>query len=206
MKFYRYPLALVSYSLIGIFLIVLAWHRLGGNAMETFWYYFPAGAAFYLVIAFVLSKLNFQWEWDTAIQVAFVLAPVLWYVNIKDPYKRPVYIFIVKEDYKGNLDVNFNLEKDAPTNARSTADTLYFTFDDDGQILLNEDATYIKESMRKRLFFLYPDTKKKRVQFADKNKLPADTTQKVLVEDSVEVEKGRLKAMHFTLNFPQHIK
>lgn len=206
MKFYRYPLAIVSYTLIGIFVIVWAWHALGKSTMEPYWYYFPAGATFYLLVSFGLSKLNLQWEWDVAVQVAFVLAPVLWYVNIKDPYKRPVYIFVVKADYRGPLDVNFNLEKDAPTNARSTADTLYFTFDDEGQILLNEDVNYIKESMRKRLFFVYPNTNKVLVPFVNKKELPNDTTKVVLVEDSVEVDKGRMKAMHYQVNLPQKIK
>ena len=150
--------------------------------------------------------MNIQWEWDVAIQVAFVLAPVLWYVNIKDPYKRPVYIFVVKSDYRGNLDVNFNLEKGAPTNARSIKDTLYFHFDDDGQILLNEDVAYIKESMRKRLFYIFPDTKKTLVPFADIKNLPTDTTKKVLVEDTVEAVKGRMKVMHYRLDYPQRLK
>ncbi len=171
-----------------------------------YWYYFPGGAAFYLLVSFVLSKMNLQWEWDVAVQVAFVLAPVLWYVNIKDAYKRPVYVFVVNSGYKGKLDVNFNLEKDAPTNAHSNADTLYFNFDEDGQILLNEDVAYIKEAMRKHLFFLHPDASKTLIPIADKKSLPLDTTKEVLVEDSVELEKGRMKVMHYRLDFPQHLK
>ena len=206
MKFYRYPLALVAYTLLAIFLLVLLWHRLGHSEMETYWYYFPTGAGIYLLISFVLSKMNLHWEWDVVLQVGFVLAPVLWYVNLKDPYKRSVYIFVVNEGYRGKLDVNFNLEKDAPTNARSKADTLYFNFDEDGQILLNEDAAYIKESMRKHLFFLNIDASKVLVQMVERKSLPADTTKEVLVEDSVELQNGRMKVMHYHLDFPQHLK
>ena len=174
--------------------------------MDHYWYYFPMGAGIYLFLSFVLSKINMQWEWDTAVQVAFVLIPVLWYVNIKEPYHRPVYIFVVNTDYKGPLDVNFDLSKNATTNANRLDDTLYFNFNEDGQILLNEDAAYVKECMRKHLFYLHPDASRTLVPFADKKNLPADTTKKVLVEDSVELDKGRMKVIHYTLNFPQHIK
>src|SRR3569623_480870 len=106
MKFYRYPLAVVAYTLLAIFGLAYCYHYLGKLHMATYWYYFPAGAAFYLLLSLLLSKIKLQWEWDVAVQVALVLAPVLWYVNIKEPYKRPVYIFIVNSGYRGNLDVN----------------------------------------------------------------------------------------------------
>jgi hypothetical protein len=206
MKFYRYPLAIVAYALLAIFVLVLMWHRLGHSAMEHYWYYFPEGAGCYLAIAFVLSKLNIQWEWDTAIQVGFVLIPVLVYVNIKEPYHRPVYIFMVRSDYKGKLTVNFDLSKNAQTNANRLDDTLYFRFDEHGEIMLNEEVAYIKKSMRNNLFLFYPNSSRKLVPFADIKKLPTDTTQKVLVEDSVELDNGRMKVMHFRLDFPQRLK
>jgi hypothetical protein len=205
-KFYRYPLAIVSYALLAIFVLAYAWNWLGNAALETYWYYFPAGAGIYLTISFILSKIKLQWEWDVAVQVACVLAPVLWYVNIKDPYKRPVYIFIVKSGYTGKLDVYFNQEKDAPTNARSKADTLYFKFDDRGEILLNEEAEYIKESMHKQLFYLHPDASKVKISPAQLNALPADTTKPVLVDDSIEAEKGKMKVLHYRLDYPQRLR
>ncbi|HET6992897.1 MAG TPA: hypothetical protein VFJ43_16295 [Bacteroidia bacterium] len=206
MKFYRYPLALISYALLVIFAFAFAWNYLGHSKLETYWYYFPAGAAFYLTLSFILSKLNIHWEWDVAIQVVFVLVPVLWYVNIKEPYKHPTYIFVVNSGYAGKLDIIFNLDKNAPTNAHSTADTLYFNFDENGEILLNEDVAYIKEAMKKQLFFLHPDATKTKIPYAEKNALPADTTKEVLVADSVEAENGRMKVMHYRLDFPQHLK
>lgn len=206
MKFYRYPLAIVSYALIGIFLLAYAWNWLADTEPETYWYYFPAGAGVYLLIAFLLSKINMQWEWDVAVQVACVLGPVLWYVNIKEPYKRPVYIFIVKSGYTGKLDVLFNQAKDAPTNARSKADTLYFKFDDNGEILLNEEVAYIKESMQDQLFYLHPDSRKVKISPAKINALPADTTKPVLVNDSITTEKGKVQALHYRLDYPQKLK
>ncbi len=206
MKFYKYPLAIVSYALLVIFLLACGWNGLAHSKLEPYWYYFPEGAGIYLVIAFVLSKLNIQWEWDVVIQVAFVLAPVLWYVNIKEPYKHPVYIFVVNSGYRGKLDVIFNLEKDAPTNAHSTADTLYFNFDENGEILLNEDVAFIRDAMKNHLFFLYPNASKTRIPFAEKNALPSDTTTEVLVADSMETDKGRMKVMHYRLDFPQKLR
>lgn len=206
MKFYKYPLAIVSYALVAIFLLAYGWNWLGNAKIETYWYYFPAGAGIYLLIAFVLSKLNIQWEWDVVIQVAFVLAPVLWYVNIKTPYKHPVYIFLVNANYKGKLDVLFDQDKNAPTNAHSKADTLYFPFDENGEIMLNEDVTFIRDAMKNHLFLLHADASRTTVKFAEKNALPSDTTQVVLVADSVEANKGKMKVMHYRLDFPQKLR
>ncbi|MCX6311794.1 MAG: hypothetical protein NT084_09170 [Bacteroidetes bacterium] len=206
MKFYKYPLALVSYALLAIFGLAYGWNWLANAKLETYWYYFPEGAGIYLLIAFVLSKLNIQWEWEVAIQVAFVLAPVLWYVNIKDPYKHPEYIFVVNYGYTGKLDVIFNLEKNAPTNAHSTADTLYFNFDEHGEILFNEDVAFVKAAMKKNLFLLYPNASRSRIPFVEKSALPSDTTKVVLVADSVEADKGRMKVMHYRIDYPQKLK
>jgi hypothetical protein len=140
------------------------------------------------------------------LQVAFVLAPVLWYVNQREPYKRPVFIFLVSSNHSGPLDIEFNLEKNAETNVRSHADTLYFKFDEDGRILLNEEGEYVRSQMRKNLYVYYADGSRKPAVLASINALPADTTQKVYVEDKMEVEKGRMKILHYRINFPQKLK
>lgn len=206
MKFYRYPLAIIAYALIFIFLIVLAWHALGHKTLPVHWYYFLGGAGVYLLVSFVLSKITMPWETDVLIQVIFVLAPVLWYVNQREPYKRPVYIFLINSQHTGSLDIYFNSEKDAETKVRSTADTLYFKFDRNGEILLNEDRAYVRESMRKHLVIFYADGSRKPAKFYEKDALPADTTVKVLIEDQVEAVDGKLKAMHYRLDYPQKLK
>ena len=206
MKFYRYPLAIVSYALLAIFVMAFLWNWLGNAELETYWYYFPAGAAFYFALSFLLSRLSFQWEWDVAIQVAFVLAPVLWYVNIKAVYQPPVYMFMVKSGYRGNLDVYFDHGKDAVTNANSTADTLYFKFNDNGEILLNEEVEYVKKSMHEHLYLIYPDKHKEKISPASISALPSDTTKPVLVDDAVEAEKGKMNVMHYRLDYPQNLQ
>jgi hypothetical protein len=205
-KFYRYPLSIVAYALIAIFVLAYLWNWLGHAVLETYWYYFLAGAGIYLALAFILSLIKLQWEWDVAVQVAFVLAPVLWYVNIKEPYKRPVYIFVVNSGYTGDLNIYFNHAKDAPTNARSKADTLYFNFDKEGEILLNEDVPYIKKSMHEQLFYLYPNGTKRKITAVKRANLPADTTMAVLVDDSIGAEKGKVNVMRYRLDYPQRIK
>lgn len=206
MKFYRYPLALIAYALLFIFLLAWGWHQLAGQSMATYWYYFPAGAGVFLLISFLLSKLKLHWELDVLLQVMVVLAPVLWYVNQREPYKRPVYIFVTNPVYSGKLTIRFNHDKNAKTNANNPSDTLYFKFDEDGSILLNEDGEYVRECMRKRLYTVFPDQSRKLVPFADKNHLPSDTLTKVLVEDTLIAEKGRMKELRYRIDFPQKLK
>lgn len=206
MKFYRYPLAIVAYALIFIYLVVLAWHLLGGSMPPFFWYYFLMGAGAYLFISFILSLLKLNWELDVLIQVAFVLGPVLWYVNQREPYKRPEYIFLINSQHKGALDIYFSNAKETETKVRSTADTLFFKFDRSGEILLNEDRDYVRLSMKKNLFVFFADGTRKRVQFCKSDSLPSDTLNKVLVEDPMEAVKGKIKVLHYRFDFPQRLK
>lgn len=206
MKFLRYPLSIIAYALIFFFLVVVAWHWLGHNQLAFFWYYLPMTAVAYLAAAFIVSKIKMPWELDVLIQVFCVLGPILWYVNQREPYKRPEYIFLINSEHSGNLDVYFSNEKSLETKVRSTADTLYFKFDKNGEILLNEERDYVRQSIRKNLFIFYSDGTRKRTKFYDKNALPADTTVKVLVEDSMEAEKGKMKVIHFRLDYPQKLR
>ncbi len=187
-------------------MLAYAWNWLAKAPVEEYWYYFPIGAAVYFAIGVILSLFKIQWEWDVAIQVAFVLAPVLWYVNIKDPYKPPVYVFVVNSGYTGKLDIIYNQDKEAFTNAHSTADTLYFNFDNEGQILLNEQASYVKECMHNYLFCLNHDGSKTRILPAKINALPTDTTKLFLLDDSVIVVNGKMREMRYRVDFPQRLK
>lgn len=204
MKFYRYPLAIVSYALLAIFLLAFLWNWLAKAPLEAYWYYFPAGAGIYLLLSFILSKLKLQWEWDAVIQVMLVLAPVLWYVNIKEPYKRPVYMFMVKSGYTDKLDIYFDHGKDAITNANSTADTLYFKFDDNGEILLNEEEDYVKKCMHEHLYYIHPDKSKEKIFPARANAIPADSTKTFVLDDSTEMADGKIHVIHYHLSRGNH--
>lgn len=206
MKFFRFPIAIIAYALLGIFIFAWVYFLIGDKTPPAYWYLFPAGTVAYLLVAFILEKLKLSWELEVVIQVAFVLAPVLWYVNQREEFKRPVYIFVVNPVYTGELDINFNFNHDEPTNARSLSDTLYFKFDEDGRLTLNEEAKYVEECMQKRLYAIYPDHTRKLIRFVKKDQLPSDTTARVLVLDTAIAEKGRMKELRYRLDYPQKMK
>ena len=193
MKFYRYPLALVGFALIFIFLFALGWTSIQKNntGLSVFWYYMLAIAGTYVLVSLLLSKLKIHWEIDVLIQVALVLAPILWYVNQHDPYKRPVYIFVTNPVYSGKLDIVFAKNKDGRTNAHNPADTLYFKFDEDGKIVLNEEADYVRYSMHNNLFMIDGDGNRTHISFAKHDSLPTDNTKKVLIEYAADAQKGK---------------
>jgi biopolymer transport protein ExbD len=207
MKFYRYPLAIIAYALIFIFIVAYGIHWLANKTPENFWYYFPAFGGAFLLISYILSLLKLHWELDVLFQVAVVLAPVLWFVNNTDPYKKPVYMFVTNPIYSGKLEVSFARDdKKTKTNINNPADTLYFKFNQDGEIYLNEDPQYIRYSIESNMQMVYPDGKKRKVQFCKIESLPLDTTMKVVVLDSQQVEKGRVKAMYYRIDYPQNLK
>ena len=206
MKWYKYPLAIVAYALAGVFLLAYAYFEIAKKPLPDYWLIFPAIAGGFLVVSFVLSRMKLDWQLDVVLQVVFVLAPVVWYVNQREVFKRPVYVFVVNPVYAGKMEVIFSHDKNAKTNARSTADTLYFKFDERGKIVLNEDAEYIRASIRAHMMVIHADGKRTRVPFVSLDSLPADTLKKVLVEDTMVTEKGRVKYLQYRLDYPQRLR
>ena len=197
MKFYRYPLAIIAYSLLFVYGVAMAWYKVGGLAPASFWLLFPAFAGSYLLISFILSRLKLNWELDVLVQVVFVLAPILWFVNRKEAFKSPEYVFIVEGGYSGQLEIHFNYEKDAPTNARSTDDTVYFKFDGNGRMLINEAGEYVKKMMKKNLYIFHPDHRRERVSLENGVNVTANVQAKF---DSAQVEKGKLIALYYSIH------
>ncbi|MBI3509244.1 MAG: hypothetical protein HY064_01170 [Bacteroidetes bacterium] len=200
MKFYKYPLSLVAYAVLFVFAASYGYHRLGKMEMAHFWYLFPACAAGFIFCSFVLSKITMPWELDVILQVAIVLAPVLYIINQREEYRQPVFIFVMEPGYHGTLQIHFNTDKNAPMNARSTADTVYFRFDEYGRILLNEEALYVQKMMKKNLFIFYPDHTKQHIPFVDKNRKPDKNFEIVVMEDSAVMKKGRMDAIYYSVN------
>jgi hypothetical protein len=200
MKFYRYPLALIAYALLFIFLFAFTWYQVLGETKQLpdYWYNFLIAAGAYLIISFILSKLKIHWEWDVLIQVVMVLAPVLWFVNQHEPFKRPVYVFVSTPTYKGKLDIIFKRNKKGQTNAHNPADTLYFKFDEEGKIVLNEEADYVRTCMQQNFVIRDAAGKMTKIEFV-KDTAYQDSTKRFLIEHKPEVEKGRYAVMHFEL-------
>lgn len=200
MKWYGYPLALVAWLLIAIFLFIVAWNLIGDHAIPAWSFYFLYIAGSFLLCSFILAKLDLSWELDVFIQAALVLGPVLWYLNERDPYKAPVYVFLIEAGYSGDVKVEFLHDENAKTKVGSTADTLFFRFNSQGEILLNEDFRTVRESMERNFYYLYPDGTRKKLQAIKKGETVAsDSTRFIFWEDTLAADKGQTKFMRLKL-------
>ena len=163
MKWYAYPLAIVAWLLIAIWLFIAGWNYISNTSLPDWHFWFLIVAGSYLAFSVILSKLNVSWELDAFIQVAFVLGPLLWYLNQRPGYTPPVYVFLIEAGYEGEARVDFSNEETTETKVRSTADTLYFKFTGQGRILLNEDFRTVREAISTRFYYLYPDGTQKKI-------------------------------------------
>jgi hypothetical protein len=193
MKWYAYPLALVAWLLVAIYIFIFAWNFISDDPQPIWGWYMLAVAGVYLIASFILSKLGRAWELEVVIQAALVLGPLLWYLNQRDPYKPPVYVFLIEAGFEGEARVLFTNDDATKTQVRSTADTLYFKFDNTGKIVLNEDFRTVREAMQNRFYFLYPDRTQKKIAVIPKGTNPAaDSTVFVAYEDSTASSKGKI--------------
>lgn len=200
MKWYAYPLAIVAWLLVAIFIFVSAWNLIGKNPLPDWSYYFLIVGGSYLLIAIILSRVNLAWELEGLIQVAFVLGPLLWYLNKREPYTPPVYVFMIEAGYEGNARATFTNDDATKPQVHSTADTLYFRFDGQGQILLNEDFRTVREAMNNRFYYLYPDGTKKKINLVDKKSVVApDTINFVAYEDTIASAKGKIEYIQWKI-------
>lgn len=194
MKWYAYPLALVAWLLVAVYIFIFSWNYLGDAASPDWSYWLLVVAGFYLLVSILLSKFNLAWELDGLIQVALVLGPLLWYLNLREPYKPPVYVFLIEAGYEGEARVMFTNDEATKTQVRSTADSLYFRFDGQGKILLNEDFRTVRDAIENQFYFLYPDGSRKKINVIAKNsKVTRDTINYVAYEDTIVSSKGNIQ-------------
>lgn len=201
MKWYAYPLALVAWLLVAVFVFIFAWNYIGDNVNPSWSYWILVVAGSYLLISFVLSKLTIAWELDGLIQVAVVLGPLLWYLNSREPYKPPVYVFLIDAGYEGEARVMFTNDEATKTQVKSTADTLFFRFDGQGKIMLNEDFRTVRSSMENQFYFLYPDNSRKRIEVIPKNSVVApDSVRYVAYEDTLVSKNGNIEYISWKIS------
>jgi hypothetical protein len=201
MKWYAYPLALVAWLLVAIWIFIFTWNYIGDAAMPTWHYWMLVIAGSYLVISVALARIKMSWELDAFIQVVFVLAPLLWYLNLREPYKPPVYVFLIDAGFEGDATVSFAHNETQETMVRSTEDTLYFKFDGDGTILLNEDFRTVREAISSRFYFLYPDGSQKKIQVvAEGATVQPDSTVYVAFEDTMVSDKGNIQYISWKIS------
>lgn len=207
MKWYAYPLAIVAWLLVAVYIFISAWNLLGGADNPAWAWYLPAVAGAYLLITFILSKAGRAWELEVVIQVALVLGPLLWYLNDRPPYKPPVYVFLIEAGFEGDARVYFTNDEATKTQVRSSADTLYFKFDGRGEILLNEDFRTVREAIENRFYFLYPDQSRKQIAVVPKGTAPtADSVAYVAYEDSVSAKKGNIDFISWKVSRADRVK
>lgn len=207
MKWYAYPLALVAWLLVGIYLFIFTWNALSGDPTPGWAVYLLAVAGGYLICSFILSKLHRAWELEVVIQVALVLGPLLWYLNDRPAYKAPVYVFLIEAGFEGEARVLFTNDDATKTQVRSTADTLYFKFDGNGRIVLNEDFRTVRESIENRFYFLYPNQSKKKITVVPKGTKPvADSATFVAYEDSTATTKGKIEFISWQISRADRVK
>lgn len=200
MKWYAYPLAIVAWLLLGIYVLIFVWNYIGDGAMPEWSYWMLIVSGSYLIVSLALSKFNLAWELDGLIQVVCVLGPLLWYLNQREPYKEPVYVFLIEAGYEGDAVVSFTDDERTETKVRSAADTLYFRFDGQGRILLNEDFRTVRDALSYRFYFLYPDGSRKKINVVPKNSIVApDSINYVAYEDTLVSEKGNIRYMNWKI-------
>lgn len=207
-KWFAYPLALVAWLLVAIYAFIFTWNYISGDPNPDWSWYLLAVAGSYLLVTFILSKLNRAWEMEVVIQVALVLGPLLWYLNERPPYKPPVYVFMIEAGFEGEARVYFTNDEATKTKVRSSADTLYFKFDGTGDMTLNEDFRMVREAMENRFFFLYPDQTRKKITVIEKGTKPptTDSTSYVAYEDSIASTKGNIQFMQWRVSRADRVK
>jgi len=200
MKWYAYPLALVAWLLVAIFLFIVTWNWLGELPNPEWYLYLPIGAVILVGVSVGLSYLKFAWELEVLIQVVFVLAPLLWYLNLREPYRPPVYVFLIEAGYTGHARISFTNDEATKTQVRSTADSLFFRFNAEGQMVLNEEYGMVQDGMQNRWYYLYPDGSRKKIEVVDVTKFHStDSTRFVAVQDSIASNKGKIEFIQWTL-------
>ncbi len=207
MKWYAYPLALVAWLLVAIYAFISIWNYVGDTPNPNWAWYMPAVAGVYLLVSFILSRINRAWELEVVIQVGFVLGPLLWYLNDRPPYKPPVYVFMIDAGFEGDAQVIFTNDDKTKTKIRSTADTLYFKFDADGRIVLNEDFRTVREAIENRFYQLYPDLSRKKIAFVPEGtQSSSDSTAFIAYEDTLASTKGKIEFITWKVSRADRVK
>lgn len=194
MKWYAYPLAIVAWLLVAIWIFIFTWNYLGDSAQPGWAYLLLVVAGVYLFISFILSYFKLAWELDVFLQVGLILGPLLWYLNQREPYTPPVYVFLIEAGFEGDAQVRFTNDEATKPQVRTVADTLYFRFDKKGRILLNEDFRTVRESMENRFYYLYPDGSRKKINVVTKGAaVRPDSTIFVAYEDTIASTRGSIQ-------------
>lgn len=205
LKWYSMPIAVVAYSMIVVTGFVWLWNYIADTQVSQFWYIIAGIAGIYLVLAFVLSLLRIHWEFAVLIQVALVLGPLLYFINNNEPYRPPVFVFLVNGGYTGPLEITF--KESAETQIKKRTDTLFFPFDVDGKLQLQEDYRMVKNAMEKNCYYLYNDRSRELIPFVSRpNAVPADSTKKILVSRASQTKGAKMQVLNYEVERAGKVK
>lgn len=200
MKWFAYPVAIAAY-LIYASLLVAGIYK--GFDFTGFWGWACITGAVFLLSAFVLSKTKLSDELKVAAQLALVLGPLIYLVNQKDSSETQVRVFVVPAGYTGQLQVRFSPKFERKEKSKS--DTVRMYFDSLGRIGVSEDYRKVISDMVLHLYYKDSTGKMTPVPFASLDKLPADTSKVVLVQDGSVYDDGHVKTLNYVLDKPHRI-
>ncbi len=199
------PIAIVAYSMIVVTGFVWLWNYIADTQVSQFWYIIAGIAGIYLVLAFLLSLINLHWELTVLLQVALVLGPLLYFINNNEPYRPPVFVFLVNSGYTGPLEITF--KESSETQVKKRTDTLYFPFDVEGKLQLQEDYRMVKAAMEKNCYYLYTDRSRELIPYISKQQsIPADTLKKVLVSRPSETKGAKMQVLKYQVEKAGRVK
>ncbi|MCU0436105.1 MAG: hypothetical protein MUC87_21795 [Bacteroidia bacterium] len=205
LKWYSMPIAIVAYSMIVVTGFVWLWNYIADTQVSQFWYIIAGIAGIYLVLAFLLSLINLHWELTVLLQVALVLGPLLYFINNNEPYRPPVFVFLVNSGYTGPLEITF--KESSETQVKKRTDTLYFPFDVEGKLQLQEDYRMVKAAMEKNCYYLYTDRSRELIPYISKQQsIPADTLKKVLVSRPSETKGAKMQVLKYQVEKAGRVK
>lgn len=199
------PIAVVAYSMLVVTGFVWLWNYIAGTSLSQFWFIIAGIAGIFLVLAFVLSLIRIHWEFAVLIQVALVLGPLLYFINNNEPYRPPVLVFLVNGGYTGTLEIAF--KETAETQVKKRTDTLFFPFDVDGKIQLQEDYRMVKTAMEKNCYYLYNDRSRELIPFvAGPKAMPADSAKKILVSRPSQTKGAKMQVLNYEVEKAGRVK
>ncbi len=195
-RWFGMPIALVAYVMLAVWLVTLIMQVALGDWPSNFMHGVGVLALVYLLAAFILHKLDWPFEGAVAAQVVLVLTPLIIMVNLREPERDPVFVFVMPRGYTGPLEINFVDINEMKV--RNSADTLYFAFNEEGRIALWEDYKLVRNAMRNNLRVAFANNKTESVLYLEKQEnFPADTNRVVVKEDSTIAAKGKMVKMTY---------
>lgn len=201
MKWFTYPIAVVAYC---IFAAMLLAGIFNGFHYSGFWLWAVGAALVFLLAAFLLTKVSWSDEGKVALQIALCLAPLILMSNFTENKKKQVRLFIVPENYTGKLQITFVSPRELKQTSKS--DSVVVQFDERGKTFSSDDYRRVMRDIENHLCYRSKAGQIIPIQYADRDKLPADTARLVCTYISSDLREGRLANLYYEINKAGRLK